>query len=348
MVYILSELNIINFKYFFATAAILTLLISIDVIIQYTFGYNIVGLESYVHHNTSFFTDELISGGYIQNFSFFSILYLVSFLTKNNNFLITALIILATCVLGAGILLSGNRMPLALFILGLILIYIFNKKIRNKISVSFLFLIIVLGSIISFDDYYKQSYRSFYDNVHGVSTGLFTRMITDKETTLKEEQKKFKIYVDEKGNFKYPESGGHTKIFSTGIETWKLHKIFGNGIKSFRQDCKKIIEKQRRGMCSNHPHNYFLEVLTDLGLVGFTFVILIASLFIFFLIKNYKFFNSIRLENLFLFAAMISLFLEVFPFKSSGSVFSTNNTTYIILMSAIVLVHKKILENKNS
>ena len=47
IIYLLSELNIINFRYFFLSAAFATLLISIDIIYQYSFGFNIMGLESY-------------------------------------------------------------------------------------------------------------------------------------------------------------------------------------------------------------------------------------------------------------------------------------------------------------
>ena len=45
--------------------------------------------------------------------------------------------------------------------------------------------------------------------------------------------------------------------------------------------------------------------------------------------------------------AVISLFLEVFPIKSTGSIFTTNNTTYIILLSGILLGYKTLLEKKN-
>ena len=100
-------------------------------------------------------------------------------------------------------------------------------------------------------------------------------------------------------------------------------------------------------MCSNHPHNYYLEILTDLGIVGFVFVMAIALMFIVFVVKNYRFLGGNNLANLFLLGATISLFLEVFPIKTSGSIFTTNDTTYIILMSAIILSHKQLSEGKN-
>ena len=144
-----------------------------------------------------------------------------------------------------------------------------------------------------------------------------------------------------------PESNPYKKMALTAIETWKPNKIFGNGIKSFRVKCQKIITEQKRGLCSNHPHNYYLEILVDLGIVGILLVMLIAITFIVFLVKNYKTLRKNNLQNLFLLAATISLFLEFFPFKSSGSVFTTNNATYLILMSSIVLSYQKLLKEKN-
>ena len=79
IIYLLSEHDIINFKYFFLSASVCALIVAIDVIFQYIFGQNILGFKSYGHHNTSFFGDEYISGGFIQNFSFFPYFYLATY-----------------------------------------------------------------------------------------------------------------------------------------------------------------------------------------------------------------------------------------------------------------------------
>ena len=340
IIYLLSELNIINFRYFFLSAAFVTLLISIDIIYQYSFGFNIVGLESYgPYHNASFFGNELIAGGFVQNFSFFSILFLSYILRNYNNYSRIVLIGIAICTLGVGIMVSGNRMPLILFILGLFLVYFFNKKLKNIVLINSIILFIVLGSIISFDSKLQLNFHSLYGNAKGIVVGLFERITTNESIILLKEKKLLADAPDE--------GGGYTRIIFTGIETWKLHKTFGNGIKSFREDCKRIIIEQQRGMCSNHPHNYYLEILTDLGIVGFGFVMAIASMFIVFIVKNYRFLGGNNLANLFLLGATTSLFLEVFPIKTSGSIFTTNDTTYIILMSAIILSHKQLSEGKN-
>jgi len=260
-------------------------------------------------------------------------------LRNYNNYSRVVLFGIAICALGVGILVSGNRMPLILFILGLFLVYFFNKKLKNTVLINSIILFILLGSIISFDSKLRENFISLYGNARGTIVGLFERITTDESIILLKEKKQF---ADEPN-----EGAGYTRIIFTGIETWKLHKIFGNGIKSFREDCKRIILEQQRGACSNHPHNYYLEILTDLGIIGFIFVMAIASMFIVFVVKNYSFLNGNNLANLFLLGATISLFLEVFPFKTSGSIFTTNDTTYITLLSGIILSHKQLLEGKN-
>ena len=119
VVYLLSKFDILNFKYFFLSAAFLPLLISLDIIYQYIFGFNILGLENVGYHNSGFFGDELVAGGFIRNFSFFSIFF-ITFLLKKKGKSIFILGVITICILGTGIMLSGNRMQLPLFLLGLL------------------------------------------------------------------------------------------------------------------------------------------------------------------------------------------------------------------------------------
>ena len=151
----------------------------------------------------------------------------------------------------------------------------------------------------------------------------------------------------------------HIRIYMTALDVWKKNKIFGNGIKSFRIDCQKLkghdlpdpvysfdedaqLGKKNR-LCSNHPHNYYFEILTDLGIVGIIITLVIASLFVFFIFKNLKNLKVSEPGNLILFASIICLILEMFPLKSTGSIFTTNNMSYIILVGSIIISYKKIL-----
>ena len=52
--------------------------------------------------------------------------------------------------------------------------------------------------------------------------------------------------------------------------------------------------------------------------------------------KNFKFLSGNKLNNFILVSAVVSLILELFPLKSSGSIFTTNDMAYIILLSSII------------
>ena len=81
IVYLLTEFGVLNFKYFFISAAFFPILVSIDVIFQYFVGFDLIGIEGFHsslglegfhidaipigRYNTGFFGDELIAGGYI-------------------------------------------------------------------------------------------------------------------------------------------------------------------------------------------------------------------------------------------------------------------------------------------
>ena len=84
-------------------------------------------------------------------------------------------------------------------------------------------------------------------------------------------------------------------------------------------------------MCAPHPHNYMLELLLDLGIIGF---VLIYLIFILFSIRFIKFFMSRSKQNLKILGIpfFLILFFEFFPIKSSGSFFSTGNATIIFFM----------------
>ena len=353
LVFLLSKFEIINYKLFFTSAAILPVLISIDVIFQYIFGFNVIGIKSLLHHNASFFGDELIAGGYIQNFSFFSILFLTHSIKKNENIFKIFLTTLTICTLAIGIMLSGNRMPFFLFLFGLFLFFLLHKDSRKTVLISYLIIFIIFELIKYTDRNMLNAYNSFFSGVQRSVVSLSVKVKNDllSNTQGKEKSEKEEKWKDDLIPMQFlseaVESNAYKKMALTAIEIWKPNKIFGNGIKSFRVKCQKVIIEQKRGLCSNHPHNYYLEILVDLGIAGILLAILYAVTFIIFIAKKYKNLSKNNLQNLFLLAAIISLFLEVFPFKSSGSIFTTNNATYLILMSSIVLSYQNLLKEKN-
>ena len=98
-----------------------------------------------------------------------------------------------------------------------------------------------------------------------------------------------------------------------------------------------------------HPHNYYLEILTETGLVGFV-LISIIFLIIIYLTFMKKYFFKTNLKNNNLIIPFIFLFLaEIFPIRSTGSFFTTGNSTFLFMIIGILIGlarQQNLIENK--
>tara|TARA_B100000945_G_C20241722_1_gene530284 strand:+ start:262 stop:735 length:474 start_codon:yes stop_codon:yes gene_type:complete len=133
-------------------------------------------------------------------------------------------------------------------------------------------------------------------------------------------------------NIKIPH---HVMEFDTFYGTWKMNPLIGGGLKSFRLLCPKrpMHPKLERTTCNTHPHNYYLEIISDIGLIG----LIIISLIFLKIIYNFYFkFNNLLYKtpcSPFFYV----FFIEAFPIKSSGSFFTTGNSLIIFLSLSFVV-----------
>ena len=324
----LIEKDYINFKLFFISCSLASLFVCFDIIYQFSFGKDIFGYVAIPGFRKlgGPFGDELIAGGYIQRFSIFSFflipLFYKNFSPKILKFLIPILLI----IILISLILSGNRMPLLLFILLVSLIVIFNKQTR-KYFISFASILLIIFSLaFTFNQKVKNNFNSFYGQISNMAKILINKDFDNN-------------------------SSQYLKEFASFYDTWLLNKYIGGGIKSFRYYChvRPNIDKNSKFVCNMHPHNYYLEILTETGLIGF---FIISIIFILILYKTFykKYFdsnssltyNNISVPFIFLF------FVEIFPLKSTGSFFTTGNATYIFLIMAILVgfaYKEKFIEN---
>ena len=325
----LVENNIINFKWFFISSLICTLFVSLDIFYQFTFSKDIFGLEPLHPSKLSGpFGNELIAGGYIHKFSLFSI-FVLPFIKFKKTYLSIVLSVIFLIYITA-ITLSGNRMPLVLFLLSIFLILLFENKTRKYIPLSLIAVSSVLLIIYKNNSIVKESFDSFIGNSSSMINIFVVENITKSS---KIPEKKIPVYYQEMKTF---------------YGTWMMNKYIGGGIKSFRHNCpkRKILSHNERTTCNTHPHNYYLEILTDIGLIGLIISCLIFILTIYnSLIKNYflktrKSINIISIPFIFIFIS------EIFPIRTSGSFFTTATATFIFIMIAVIISLSK--QNNNN
>ena len=311
----LIEKKNINLNLFFIVCLLCSIFVCFDIFIQFIFGKDIFGFEMIKGRLGGPFGDELIAGGYIQRFSLFSFFILPLFFSKYSKNFNKYLTPILFSIFILGIILSGNRMPVLLFLFSVSLICIFQKQTR-KLFIPFVIIFSVIFTILyKSNDQIKTHFQSFFENSVKIVVGISNKEFDEDYT---------------------PQ---YLKEFASFYDTWLMNKYFGGGIKNFRFYCheRPNIKTDTKFICNMHPHNYYLEILTETGIVGFTIISLIF-LIVFYISFIRKYFLISPLNNNNLIIPFIFLFIvEIFPFKSTGSFFTTGNATYLFLILGILI-----------
>ena len=307
----LVEKKIFNFKFFFISTAICSIFVSIDLIYQFINGKDIFGFSSSSFKLSGPFGDEEIAGSYLQRFSVFSFFFVSIYfikLPKERKFLIYFSLLL---LFFYSVFLAGNRMPIILFMLFWILLFIFENKIRKYSVLFFLTLFVFFFLMFSLNDQVNNYSLHFYKTTVQLVT-FIPDLISNKTIS------------------DFPNT--YIKEFYSGIKSWQENILIGGGINSFHYNCVKTV-----AACASHPHNYYLEILSENGLIG---MMLWGGIFayIFYVSILKKFFIKSNINNNNLITPFaILFFIEIFPIKTTGSFFTTGNATYFFFIMAVII-----------
>ena len=291
--------NNINFFRNFTKFVLLTvLLLFIDSIFQYFNGTNLLGIQKSSYNKiSSFFGRDVKLGAYLARMYIFVFMFIYLFLDKK---LLNILYLnLFNLLFATIILLTGERTSFLIFILNFLLInFITREGFFNK---AITFLVVVLTSIIIFVNVKAVKIRYIDDTVAQI-------------TESKMENLGYNFF-----------SKAHENHYIIAYKMFSDSKFFGQGPNSFRNLCSE--EKFRLSVngegCSTHPHNIYMQLLGETGLVGLLFLLIaffyMYSLFIISLLKIRK--KNKNFENRILFFVPIIVYL--FPFIPTGSFFNS-------------------------
>ena len=292
--------------------------ILIDTLIQYVFGTDIFGYSRELQIGSDLtssrlsgpFGDELIVGGFLKNIFLISILW---FLFPNNNKYIFFYYLIFTLFI---ILLSGERASGVMFLFFCFLfIFFYNFSIKKKI----IFFLTLIFTFIIFFSINENLRKSTFDR-------------TFKQLGIIKSEASYKGHR----NFFDSQWGAH---YLTAYEIYKNNKLIGSGIKSFRVECankkyEKINSLRSNSRCATHPHNIYLEVLSETGLFGFLLFILAIILILKTQLKKVLSAKT----NLYLFhlGIFISFLTLVWPIQTTGYFFSTFNGFFYWFYAALI------------
>ena len=96
-------------------------------------------------------------------------------------------------------------------------------------------------------------------------------------------------FIDHITNYK---ESVYYKLFLSSIFIIKENYLFGIGFDQFFSNCNLIIEKyslQNVIFCSNHSHNYYLEILSETGIFALINFVILLLFIVLQLLNNFSF-----------------------------------------------------------
>ncbi len=322
--FFINILNI-NLNKIFKWWLIIINIICVDLFFQFFtssnfFGYDAI-LQGKIYRLGGFMDDELKISNLIFNIGalVFSYFFSKDFL-KNKN--INYYILFFLLIIISSIFITAERSNFATIIffslLFVILLSIENRKFFFKLLI--IFSILISFPIISSDNLSKRMTNDLLKNINLLK-------IEDNNNYLNKKSHYFAHY-------------------SAAYQIFERNIMFGVGLKNFRNFCdddslnNRINSNFQNKKCATHPHSFYFEVLSELGLVG-----LFLTLCLFVTIFYQVLITYLKTKNYFLLLNSFIVLVYFIPFLPRGSFFTNWNA--IIFWTIIAILNANCIKLKN-
>ena len=305
--YLIDNDKSILTNFYYALVICFSILV-IDGYFQYFTGENLIGYKIIGIRVSSFFGDELIMGSYLSRlFPLLFALFLVKKKHKFEIYFIGLLFILVDVL----IYMSGERSSFFFLNLSTIFIIVLIKeyqKFRLATFIIAIFCIIFLSLNSS-----EFSNRMFIDPAKEMG------FIKDSRGINLSKEERSIIF-----------SSNHDSLIRTSYNMFKDQPLFGHGPKMFRVICKDEKYAIGKTSCMTHPHNFYMQLLAETGIIGFLFLFIALSYVFYAASKQFKsiIFKQKRYLTDYQVCLLAGILISVWPFSPNGNFF--NNWLMII------------------
>jgi len=298
---------------------VILIFLCIDTLFQYIFLTDLFNFPRLGPRLTGPFGRHQIIGAYLSYISiplmfyFFSRIRIFSFQKKFLLFLIYFLLFITIAI-------TGERLAFIIFLSGSLVIFFSFFRIKY-----FFFLFFLIFSLILVLYYFNMSFNF--------------RMNEFYSTII---------------NFK---NSGWGRLIHSGYLVFKSNILFGVGLKNYATVCdNQIIDPLKdvvgvsQHFCDTHPHHFYLEILSESGIIGFLLLLLtFGSFFSSIIHKINKLKNNLNFNEFkgLLYGNLFILFIYFWPIKTSGRFFTTFNGSFFWLNLGMALLITKDFYKKN-
>lgn len=327
---ILNNTKFIN--YLIISLTVMLSIISIDLIVEYLIGNHwLFDKETYSEKDNNrvsgLFDEEYIIGGFI--LALFPItLFLINDNLKCEKKYKIFFIIILFIIFTTSVVISGERASLAKMILLFILIILFARIFGNfKFKLSIIILMMVFIFLFIFSQP-KLKERLVYHTVDLILQNKDQKKIDRNQSIFQY----FKSTNLKDLNFTYY-SNEHRDHAIISINMFKDKFIFGHGVKMFRFNCAKDKYYINDRACSTHSHGIFFSFISELGITGIIFLIMIYFNLIKGVLRSNK--NTEKV-------ILLTILVYLFPFVPSGYFFNNYFSLVLYFLVGVYLGKKKL------
>ena len=131
----------------------------------------------------------------------------------------------------------------------------------------------------------------------------------------------------------------HDSLIRTAFNMFKDKPIFGHGPKMFRAICKD--EKYATGVnpCMTHPHNFYIQLLAETGIIGFSFLFIVLVYVIFQALRQFKciILKQKRPLSDYQICLLAGILVTIWPLTTNGNFFNNWLSTITFFSIAILI-----------
>ena len=284
-----------------------TTIVALDGYYEWIFGYNIFGwTANHATRLSGFFRDELIIGGYLARLvplSFALLLYSFHLTKKNMIIGLFLLVFFSIIIFG-----SGERAAFLFIMMFSFLIVLLSNNFKFYKLITFTLLILIIALITIYVPHSALKVEETFVNI------THNRLLPFA-----------------------PYSNLHEEHYIVALRMFVEQPIFGQGPNMFPELCHLPKFDFERG-CTLHPHNNYIELLAETGIIGVSFLFFTFFIISFLLLKQFLsfFFNYKKMPDYIIFL-LILLFTMTWPLIPTGSFYSNYTNVMYYLPVGFVL-----------
>lgn len=336
--YILENKNdliknlIISFSFIF-------IILIIDGYYQFFFKENILGWPMQGSRLSSLFKDELILGSYLSRLLpiYFAMLIYVNFNHNKYKFILFFLIFVCIECLT---FLSGERVAFFYINLSSIFLIIAMQNYKLFRTLSIITSVVLIFILINL--YPKATDRMIGQTVSQLGLIDYVNRNNNKSYNKVKQYRNKTVNVSTN---KYIFSIEHQNHYISSLRMFNDNKITGVGPRMFRHLCGQEKYNLWEG-CSTHPHNTYIQLLAEGGIVLFIFALFVFISISYFIIKHlfFKFIYKKIIFNDYQLSLISCVIITLWPIIPTGGFF--NNWLNIIYFFPIGFVLNSLYTKK--